>query len=171
MLMLANQTTGACVQPQRTQRVAAMLRNLTAQEMALRLRLQGLDELFELRARGELIAVKPTGRPLGYPAFQAAPAIQGEPLREMLKPFGAGNQALAYDFLTHPAIELANLLPVEVLLGRRLFDGKTSDRQAALVQAGATQRFNQAAACARVFLKQHACSSEQGGSHGSQHRH
>lgn len=69
---------------------------------------------------GELFSILRPGRKRGreYPAFQAWPAIAGEPLARILAVVGPVGDTNVYNFFTSPTGLLRGLTPVEALLGR-----------------------------------------------------
>lgn len=78
--------------------------------------------IHEREARGELFSTVRPARMRGreYPAFQAWPGVVGAPLAQVLAVLGAPatNGPAAYGFFTSRTDLLADLTPVEVMIGR-----------------------------------------------------
>lgn len=116
-------TTGSSV------RVVASdpMQPLSANELGERLGLH--EQTVRTREReGKLFSILRAGRQRGqeFPAFQALPGVVGKPLEDTLAALVPAGQTRpvtgpeAYGFLTSPTDLLADLSPVEVLLGRQL---------------------------------------------------
>jgi len=82
----------------------------------------GEEQVLAREASGELFSIVRPARMRGreYPAFQAWPGIAGAPLAQVLKVLGApatGGPA-AYGFFISKSDLLADLTPIEVMVGR-----------------------------------------------------
>ncbi len=103
------------------------MQSLSANELGERLGLH--EQTVRTREReGKLFSILRAGRQRGqeFPAFQAFPGVVGKPLEDTLAALVPPGQTRpvsgpeAYGFLTSPTDLLADLSPVEVLLGRQL---------------------------------------------------
>ena len=101
------------------------------------------DETVRARERaGELFSILRPGRKRGreYPAFQAWPAIAGQPLAQVLEILRAHSATAAYGFFTSPNQELANLTPIEVMIGRITHPRELPPDATVLLEAPHTER-------------------------------
>lgn len=115
---------------------------LSAAELGARLALH--EQTVRTRERdGKLFSILRAGRRRGqeFPAFQAWPGVAGEPLERALQALVPERETesvsgpQAYGFFTSPTYLLADLAPLEVLIGRALSGrGLSAAAQAALAQ-------------------------------------
>ena len=101
------------------------------------------DETVRARERaGELFSILRPGRKRGreYPAFQAWPGIAGVPLAQALEILRAHSATAAYGFFTSPNQELANLTPIEVMIGRITHPRELPPDATVLLEAPNTER-------------------------------
>ena len=131
---------------------------LTAAEMAHALHLHE-NSIRDRERRGMLFSILRPGRKRGqeYPAFQTWPGIVGTPLEATLAaliPAGRTSPVsgtAAYGFFTSPTDLLADLAPLEVLLGRQLAPRAVDPHAATLLADTADNRLAIVLETARTF--------------------
>jgi len=111
------------------------------------------DTVRHRERQGKLFSVTRPGRKRGreYPAFQAWPEIAGDPLEQVLSPLTGQEGPALYGFFSSTNDLLANLTPIEVLVGRlttpRAIDGSAE----ALLAASPDERRTAAATAAQTY--------------------